>query len=69
MPQKIGSYTMFSVKVPSFQGMFTPYDPSFYGISWEHIFLLVWGGGVWSKLFSYMFESTAHETGSNMHIW
>ena len=37
---------MFSVKVPLFQGIFTPYDPSFYGIFWGHIFLLLWGVGV-----------------------
>ena len=28
-----------------------PCDPSFYGIFWEPIFLLIWGVG-WSKLFS-----------------
>ena len=40
---KVGSYTIFSVKVRLFQWIFTPYNPSFYGIFWE---LLIWGGGV-----------------------
>ena len=35
---KVGSCTTFSVKVPLFQGIFTPYDPSFYGIFQGHIF-------------------------------
>ena len=35
---KVGSCTTFSVEIPLFQGIFTPYDPPFYGISWEHIF-------------------------------
>ena len=35
---KVGSYTIFSVKVPLFQGIFMPHDPSFCGIFWEHIF-------------------------------
>ena len=34
----VGSCTTFSVRVPLFQGFFTPYDPSFYGIFWEHSF-------------------------------
>ena len=34
---KVGLYTIFSVKVPLFQGIFTPYEPSFYGIFWDHI--------------------------------
>ena len=35
--------------------MFTPYDPSFYGVFWEHVLLIslvIWGWG-WSKLFSF----------------
>ena len=35
---KVGSCTIFSVEVPLFRGIFTPYDPSFYGIFWGHIF-------------------------------
>ena len=35
---KVGSCTIFSVKVPLFGGIFAPYDPSFYGIFWGHIF-------------------------------
>ena len=41
---KVGSYTRFSVKTLLFQGSFTPYDPSFYGMFWEHIFLRYYGG-------------------------
>ena len=44
---KVGSCTTFyGVEIPLFQGIFTPYDPPFYGIFWEHIFLLIWGVGV-----------------------
>ena len=35
---KVGLCSTFSVKVPLFQGIFTPCDPSFYGIFWGHIF-------------------------------
>ena len=42
---KVGWCTTFSVKVPLFQGIFTPYDPSFYGIFWGHIFANMGGGG------------------------
>ena len=40
------SESIFSVKVPLFQGTSTPYDPSFYDRFWEHIFWLIWGVGV-----------------------
>ena len=43
---KVGLCTTFSVEIPLFQGISTPYDPPFYGIFWEHIFLLIWGVGV-----------------------
>ena len=39
------------MKVPFFQGIFTPYDPSVYGIFWGHIFCQ-YGGWGWSELFS-----------------
>ena len=48
---KVGSCTTFSVKVPLFQGIFTAYDPSFYGIFWGHIFAN-WGGGVVKLVFN-----------------
>ena len=35
---KVGSCTTFSVQIPLFQGISTPYGPSFYGIFWGHIF-------------------------------
>ena len=34
------------MEIPLFQGIFTPYDPPFFGIFWEHNFLLIWGGVV-----------------------
>ena len=42
---KVGACTPFSVKVPLFQGIFMPYDPSFYGIFWGHFFANMGGGG------------------------
>ena len=48
---KVGSFTTFSVKIPLLQGIFTPYDPSFYGIFWGHTFCQ-YGGWEWSELFS-----------------
>ena len=38
---KVGSCTTFSVKVPLFQGIFTPYDPSFYGIFWVGVVRII----------------------------
>ena len=32
--------------------IFTPYDPSFYGIFWGHIFLPIWGVGVVKIVFT-----------------
>ena len=40
-----GLCTTFSVKVPLFQGIFTPYGSSFYGICWGHFFANMGGGG------------------------
>ena len=37
------------MKIPLFQGIFTPYDPSFYGIFSEHLFCQYW-----SKLCSFV---------------
>ena len=49
---KVGSCTTFSVKVPLFQGIFTPYVPSFYGIFSGSYFLLIWGVGVVRIMFT-----------------
>ena len=48
---KVGLFTTFSVKIPLFQGIFTPDNPSFYGIFWGHMFCQ-YGGWGWSELFS-----------------
>ena len=56
----VGSDTIFSVKVPGFQGIFAAYDPSFYGIFWEHIFLLIWGMEVDEIVFSLGFLQSGH---------
>ena len=42
---KVGSCTIFSVKVPLFQRIFTPYDPSFYGIFGSTLFANMGSGG------------------------
>ena len=46
MPYKSrSSYTIFSVKPPLFQGIFTPYDPSFYGKCFGSILVADMGSG------------------------
>ena len=59
---KVGS-CIFSLKIPLFQGIFTPYDPSFYGIFWG-IFFANMGGGCCQKYFQWgLFSSVnSHDT-------
>ena len=42
---KVGSYTILSVKVPLFQGIFKPYDPLFMAYFGSIFFANVGGGG------------------------
>ena len=53
---KVGSYTRFSVKVPLFQGISMPHDPSFYGIFGGRFCFLIWGVGVVKSVFRYYFS-------------
>ena len=60
---KVGLWTRFSVKVPLFRGIFTPCDPSFYGIFWEHIFC-EYGGVVVVKIVFIPLSRRTTTTGS-----